>query len=344
MQQQEENLFTQNPNFFTISGPNGISMKVMDWGATILDLITPVKDDNPRHVLLRLKELTDWKRQKVAVNAIVGRFANRIANSSFTIDNVTYQLKSKNRHCLHGGDEGYNRRRFNIKQINHYTLECTLFSPDGDMGFPGNFKLKITYSLANASELLIKIHGECDQKTYASITSHCYFNLNGYHSLVRNHKILSPASQFLDLTTDGIPTGKILQTEGTAFDFSKGKKIGDDLENVPYFDSFKGYDHPFITPKTSNGEFLILSSDDEKLNLAISSDYPAFQLYIANFMSSPGHEMPALDDKKNYESYSAVCIEPEYFPDAPHLKEFKEINPLVEPDKTLDHYIKFRFF
>ncbi|MGN1356724.1 MAG: aldose epimerase family protein [Succinivibrionaceae bacterium] len=332
------------PEIFTITGPDGITLDAMAWGATILDLQVPVLGEASRSVLLRLKTLEDWYRQKVAVNAIVGRFANRIANSTFTIDGDTYQLQSRFQHCLHGGDEGFNRRIFHMEKISSDTLECSLLSPDGDMGFPGNFHLKVTYSLAEKSSLLIKFQGKCDKKTYASITSHCYFNLNGCNSPVLDHKIRSSASEYLELASDGIPTGKILKTPGTPFDFREEKTIGKDLNKIPDYQIFQGYDHPLIKPADSPEEFLTLTSGDEKLHMALSSDYPAFQLYTANFMSSPGHEMRAADNSEEYQSHSAVCVEPEYFPDAPHLSAFREINPPVTPQDPLNRYLKLRFY
>lgn len=341
---QSSSIYPKEPNIVTIKNCNGLEMTVMDWGATILELLVPVNNDKPRNVVLSLRNTDDWETQKVAINAIVGRFANRIANSEFEIDNQIYKLQSKFTHCLHGGNEGFDRKRFNIEKLSDSSLSCTLISPDGDMGFPGEFTLTVTYTITEDNCVQIHFFGTSNKKTYANITSHCYFNLNGYNSSCLNHSMQSSAKQYLEIRTDGIPTGKILDCKNTAFDFSSEKAIGSDIYKIDNYETFRGYDHPIINPENIDHDFITITSDDKKLKMNIRSDYPAFQIYTANFMSSKNHVLIAKDNNQEYLSHCAICIEPEFFPDYPHLKEFAKLNPIVSKENPLDKTIKIQFY
>lgn len=157
--------FSQNPQLNTISNSKGMSVTIMDVGATIFSLKVPVQGEAaPREVVLGLDDPEKWDTQHCYFNATIGRFANRIGMSEFELDGVTYKLNSGARHCLHGGVDGFDKRRFKLLDRDDHSLTYTLHSDDGDMGFPGNFELTVVYRITEDNELLMEYTGRTDKK------------------------------------------------------------------------------------------------------------------------------------------------------------------------------------
>lgn len=335
--------YSQNPILETIRNENGMSVTIMDWGATIISMKVPVKGEGSREVLLGVTDTEDWSTQACFFNATIGRFANRIANSKFTIDDVEYKFDSGAKHCLHGGVDGFDKRRFKLIDKGANTLTYTLHSPDGDMGFPGNFDLTVVYNLTEENELVINYVGKCDKKCYACITNHAYFNLNGYNSSVLNHTVQMDSDYFLPLDNDSIPTGELRPVAGGAFDFTKPKTLGKDFRKDDQMTAALGYDHPFVIKGDLSKPFFTLTSDDKKLSMEVYSDYPAFQMYTGNYVNQGDNRITARDDGQIYPDQCAVCIEPEYYPDCPHLPQYAEVNPMVTPEKPLEKTISYKF-
>ncbi len=335
--------YSLNPNLETISNTNGMSVTVMDWGATIISMKVPVKGEVAREVLLGVKDPADWYKQSCFFNATIGRFANRIANSEFEIDGKKYKLNSGAKHCLHGGAEGFDKRRFKLLDKSVNSLTYTIHSPDGDMGFPGNFDLTVVFTLTDDNELVMQYTGKCDQKCYACITNHAYFNLNGHNSSVLNHTVKMNSTEFLPLDDTSIPTGEVRKVAGSAFDFTKEKTIGQDIRKDDQMKASLGYDHPYLIDGDLTKPFIKVTSDDKKLSLEVSSDYPAFQLYTGNYVNHGDSNITARDDGKVYGDQSALCIEPEFYPDCPHLPQFADVNPMVTPEKPLQKTIVYKF-
>lgn len=336
--------YSQNPNLETIKNANGMSVTIMDWGATIISLNVPVKGDSNREVVLGLKDPKDWYTQACFFNATIGRFANRIANSQFTIDKTTYVLNSGSTHCLHGGVDGFDKRRFKLVDKSENSLTYTLHSPDKDMGFPGNFDLTVVYTVTEDNELVISYVGKCDQKTYACITNHAYFNLNGKNSSVLNHSVQIDSDYYLPLDKDSIPTGEKRKVDSGAFDFRQEKTLARDFRRDPQMEAALGYDHPFLIKGDLNKAFIKVTSDDKKLSMEVYTDYPAFQMYTGNYVHQGDNNIIARDDGLVYQDQCAVCIEPEFYPDCPHLEQFKDVNPLVTPEHPLEKTIRYKFY
>lgn len=319
-----------------------LSLSVMDWGATMLNLSIRVPSENTqRRLLLGLKTTDEYKDQDLFLNATIGRYANRIKGSSFSLGGHEYFLSSGAEHCLHGGIEGFHLRRFDF--IDQTDSSCTLkmVSPDLDQGFPGNFTLIVNFALHPDSTLEIRYYAQCDRECYASITNHAYFNLNGHNSTILNHGLQLDSDAFLELDHASIPTGKIISMENCrAFDFRKMKKIGLDFLNDEQMIPSKGYDHPFLIKGEKDKPFATVLSEDEKVQMQVFTDYPCTQFYSGNYIHAT-RDILAWDDGKPYANQSAFCLEPGFCPDGPHLKEPKT-DP-VGPGKPLDKSIAYKF-
>lgn len=336
--------YSEDPILKTITNQNGMSVTIMDWGATIISIKAPVKNGDKREVLLGVSEPEKWSTQSCFFNATIGRFANRIAGNSFEINGKLYKLDSADRHTLHGGRVGFDKKRFKIISESSNTLALRLFSKDGDMGFPGNYTLTVTYTLKDNNALEVKYLGECDQECWSCITNHSYFNLNGHNSSALDHTVVMDSDSFLPLDDSSIPTGEVRSVKGTAFDFTSPKTVRRDFMKDPQMKAAGGYDHPFLIKGDLSKPFVKVTSEDGKLSMEISSDYPAFQFYSGNYVGMPKPNITARDDGRLYENQSALCFEPEYYPDCPHLPQFSDKNPRVTPQKPLNHTIIYRFF
>ncbi len=332
-----------NPKLETLCNKNGMCVTVMDIGATIVSIKVPVDGEDKREVLLGLEDPSQWLTQQCFFNATIGRFANRIANSKFTIDGVEYKLDSGAKHCLHGGIEGFDKRRFTLLSKTDNSLTYVISSPDMDMGFPGNFELTVVFSLNDSNELDMHYIGKTDKKTYACITNHAYFNLNGKNSSILNHTLKIDSDSFLPLDETSIPTGEVRKVENTAFDFRKPKTIGQDFRKDDQMAACLGYDHPFLIDGDLNKSFIKLTSEDGKLSLEVATDYPAFQLYSGNYINEGTNRIIARDDGQVYKNQSGLCIEPEFYPDCPHMPQFSHLNPIITPNTPLDRHIVYKF-
>ncbi len=337
--------YSENPVLKTIGNSKGMKVTIMDWGATIFSIKVPVPGETePRELLLGVKDPAEWSTQAYFFNATIGRYANRVADSEFTIGGKTYKLNSGAKHCLHGGVDGFDKRRFTLTAESENSLTYTLHSPDGDMGFPGNFDLTVTYTVSEDNTLLVQYLGKCDQECYACLTNHAYFNLNGHNSTIMNHTLWIDSKAFLPCDGDSIPTGEVRPVAGTAFDFNTPKTVAADFMRDEQMRLALGYDHPYLIEGNPDKPFARVVSDDGRVKLEVFTDYPAFQFYSGNYVNV-GVENPTLarDDDKPYPSQSGMCFEPEYYPDAPHLPQFADKNPTVTPERPLDRFIAWKF-
>lgn len=337
-------IYSSKPQLETIQNQHGLTVTIMDWGATIISIQVPVKGEGkPREVLLGVKNPEDWHTQSCYFNATIGRFANRIANNEFTIDGKNYKLNSAAQHCLHGGVDGFDKRRFTLVKREPNCLVYSLKSPDGDMGFPGNYELTVTYTVSDDNALNVQYIGKCDAPCWSCITNHAYFNLNGYHSTVLNHTLWLDSKAFLPCDGGSIPTGEVRPVAGTAFDFNTPKTVGQDFLKDEQMTLSLGYDHPFLIEGSAEKPFARVESDDHKLKMEVYSDYPAVQFYTGNYINTADGKIEARDDGKIYENQTALCLEPEFYPDCPHQPQFAEVNKMVTPDEPLNRFICYKF-
>ena len=337
-------IYSQDPILKTIHNAQGMSVTVMDWGATITSIKVPVTgEEKPREVLLGLKNEADWCTQECYFNATIGRYANRIGHSRFTLNGHDYIINSGAEHALHGGLDGFDKRRFSFTQVSDNSLTFTVHSADGDQGFPGNFDLTVTFTVEDDNTLRMDYLGTCDQDCPACITNHAYFNLNGKNSSVLGHTLWIDSDKIMELDEGSIPTGTLLNLDdNAAFDFRHEKKIGQDFMNHSQMKLTLGYDHPYLIKGDLSKPFARLTSEDGKVSCEYFSDYPACQIYSGNYVHA-SKPIIARDDDQEYPNQSAICLEPEYYPDAPHLPQFATLNPIVTAQNPLKRTICYRF-
>ena len=257
--------------------------------------------------------------------AIIGRYGNRIKDGKFTLNGKEYLLEKNEKGIthLHGGKVGFNHRIFSVTQIVEKDCEklvLSLFSPDGEEGYPGNLDVSVTYKI-EGNDFSIRYTGESDKDTVLNMTNHAYFNLNGYDSVtVLNHKLTIFADKISAVDSVLIPVGE-MNVKGTPFDFNTAKEVGRDIEaDDEQLRLGTGYDHNFIlnTEKTEDFEDKKLAKcsilEGDSIKMEVLTDCPCVQLYAGNFMDCP---IPFKGGVKQIPR-SALCLETQEAPDSPN--------------------------
>ena len=277
--------------------------------------------------------------------AIVGRYANRIDNGKFTIDNTDYNLAvNNNGTSLHGGLKGFDKVNWNVLSYdleNKRFLKLNYLSEDMEEGYPGNLNVNVTYTLSDDNELSVEYNANTDKTTVLNLTQHSYFNLSGESSGdILDHILELNADYFLPVNNKIIPTGEKRPVAGTPFDFKNRKKIGRDLyKEDDQLLLGNGYDHCWVLNDYNKGVRKIseVISEESMIKMEVFSDLPGMQLYIGNFLDG------SLKSKKgmNYIKISGLCLETQFFPNSPNTEKFP--STFLEPGEEFYSKTSFKF-
>jgi aldose 1-epimerase len=318
----------------TLRNKSGMVAQITNFGAKIVSIYVPDSNGKFVDIVAGYDNINEWIKGNPYFGAICGRYANRIANASYTLDGVTYKLPVNNGpNHLHGGPEGFNNQVFDaseVKQTTHgQAVEMTYFCADGEMGHPGNLKVKVTYTLTDDNELVLDYEATTDKKTHVNICSHSYFNLAGHNNpSIVDHELMINAKTFTPVNEFQIPTGEIVPVKGTSFDFIEMHRIGDNIDdNNEQISYGKGYDHNWVIDKPA-GEMGLAAIYKEPVSGRVMEVYttqPGVQLYTANWQdgSDVGKE------GVSYGMRCALCLETQNFPDSPNQPSFPStlLNP-----------------
>ena len=333
----------------TLKNQNGMSISVMDMGATWLSCLVPLKkvpltkepisnksdEVELREILLATNHMEDHLKQTAYMGATIGRVANRIAKGRFTLDNVEYQLPINNgENCLHGGIDGFSHRRWQVEKATESKVLFSLMSADGDQGFPGELMVTVEYELTEANEVVICYGAKTNKATPVNLTNHAYFNLMGANEGVNclNHKLQINSDYYLQIFDDLIPTGQRLPVDNTGFDFRQLKIIEQDFLKGKDQQIASGYDHAFITNHGNDAFAAKLVSPDNKVTLQMQTSQPALHVYTGNFLKGNPAKRQNSQNQTEYQNYAGVALETEYFPDSPNNEQFP--NCVLQPNEN----------
>ena len=309
---------------------------ITDFGATLVSLIVPDKAGNLADVVLGFDDVTAYAASTAFFGATVGRNANRIAGAAFSLGESTYTLEANNNgNNLHSGSDSYAFRIWNVMEHTESSLSLTLESPNGDQGFPGNAKIRVTYTLAHPGTLSITYDAVCDEDTVFNMTNHSYFNLAGHeHGAKAMEQILSMSARvYAEADRNCLPTGKLCSVEGTPMDFRVPKPLGRDIDAD--YETLKlqgGYDHNY---EVFCNPCAILSDPQSGRTMSVVTDCPGIQLYTANELGVNGKGGVFYADR------SGVCLETQYYPDAIHHSQWKQ--PVVKAGEQYHSETKYIF-
>lgn len=287
-----------------------MSVGIINQGAALFSLQVPDRTADFCEVLLQYATPEEYLQNSAYLGAIVGRYANRIAKSQFTLDGTTYKLNGNHpKYILHGGTNGFSQRFWDAKIVGD-ALEMSLESPDGDQGFPGNLRIKVIYSLHDDNSLAIDYHAETDQPTTINLTNHAYFNLGGCGNLA-DHEFFINADSYTENDTDQIPTGAILSLAKTALDLRQPVNIATALRECPSELALtKGFDHNYILNQDCTSLRIpaaVASSAATGIVMELFTSEPAVQFYTSVGLSN---------------TRSGFCFEAQHFPDSPNHINF----------------------
>lgn len=323
---------SQSPQVFTIINTNGLVVRISNYGATLLSVTMPDKDNNLVNVVVGLENLEDYLEQNyidndVYLGSTVGRWAGRISGGKFTIDEVSYQLYKENGVHLHGGKEGFDKKIWNVDFVNESTVTLSYISKHLEEGYPGNLNIVVTYSLTIDNELKIAYKATTDKTTPVNLTNHAYFNLDGSGSILGQVLELN-SDKYVELDEQLLVTGRLLNTENSPNNFK--------IKSVINHDTFDGMDDIFVLNTDDDSHKVSLASEKTGIEMKVYTNQPTLVVYTP-------HQLPKLPYKGgvNYSKYSAICFEAEGYPDAVNQPSFP--SGLLKPSEIYNNTTVFKF-
>ena len=312
-----------------IVNSSGASVELLNLGATVKSLFVPDRNGMLRNVVLGYDETERYLANTHYYGSTIGRYANRISDSSFSLNGKAYRLQSNDTpNSNHGGNDGFHTRIFDIARIaeENGTVTMRYRSPDGEAGFPGQVELNVAYSWSDDNELAIRYTAEVSgRSTPLNITNHSYFNLSGdCTSDATQAELTLHGESILETTDRFIPTGRIIDIRRTPFDFTSPHKIADRigrLGNRP----LKGYNDYYITGGRSSPAAKLY---DRRSGIAMRmyTDYPGVLFYSGDCLPRP---------------YAGVCLEGQLYVNAPNRPEFP--SAILHPGTRYDRLLKYHF-
>ena len=339
----QKNLNGKKTDLFILRNKNGIISELTNYGARVVSLWVPDINGSFDDIVLGCSTLDDYISIKERYfGATIGRYANRIKNGKFKINNTDFILKKNNGpNHLHGGNIGYNDVVWEGKQLDNQTVEFKYLSKNMEEGYPGNLNVKVIYHLSDQNELKIEYFANTDEPTYVNLTHHSFFNLLGAgNGNINNHLLYINAKSFTPIDSKLIPTGKIELAEGTPFDFNTltkiGKRLNDEDEQLKFGN---GYDHNFVLNNSNSTDILAARVIEKKSGriLEVYTNEPGMQLYGGNFLDG----ITIGKQSKAYNYRSAFCLETQHFPDSPNNPNFP--NTLLKPKNNYYSICIYKF-
>lgn len=311
----------------TLKNARGMQVEVINYGAIVTSIMAPDREGEFGNVIAGSDSLDDYLRGFPSA-AVIGRFANRIANASFSIGGEEYKVTVNNgKNHIHGGRKGFAKVLWEIVSVgsNREGSQVTLryLSRDGEEGFPGNLETLVTYSLDDNNTLHIRYEASTDKPTIVNLTNHAYFNLGidpEIHPI--HHELYLKAYGYTEVNDQLIPTGTISPVKGTPLDFTSPKMIGRDIDQITQFRR-PIYDHNFVLG-TKSGEVSHIARVVEPRSgrvMDVMTDQPGVQLYTGN--------------------NRGLCLETQHYPDAINHPHFP--SPIVRPGRNFESVTAFRF-
>lgn len=326
---------------FTLTNSRGMEVDLVSFAASIRSIRVPGRDGKLVDVVLGYDTAKEYELNGGCFGAMVGRFANRLRNARFTIDDVEYQLiPNSGVNHLHGT---YNHKNIpGVMDESTNSVAFTLVSPDGEEGFPGNLHVAFRYTLTEDNTLLLDYTAFTDKATVINLTNHVYFNLSGHDQGDALDTLLQmDAGRYTVADSSNLLTGEIADVAGTPFDFRTPKALGQDiqadnamLKNAKGYDLNMVLDHPGMETPSA-----VAVSPRTGIRMEYYTTQPGTQLY-AGCNIAKGGVLPGKGGAE-YRDYSGFCLESQHFPCAPDFAHFD--TAVLRPGEVYRHSAAYRF-
>ena len=320
----------------------GLKVCISDFGAHIVSVFAPDKNGEVRDVILGFDSVTGYENNPSFFGAVIGPNANRICNATFSIGDKTYKLKvNDGPNNLHSDEaKGFHKRMWDAKAENG-ELVLTLRMEDGDMGFPGNLDVKLTYSITDDAGLKLHYLVTTDRPALINMTNHAYFNLSGQGSgKILDHELKLNASKYTPVVEGAIPTGEEADVKGTVFDFTDFRRIGDDIDDdLEQLTLVKGYDHNWVIDGADGSLKTVATLRDNASGryMDVLTYQPAIQFYAGNCITP--------EDGKggvHYDVRDGLCLETQVHPDSINQAGFPDC--VYTPERPYDTVTIYKFY
>jgi len=309
-------------HLYTMTNTNGLSVSIMDYGATVVSVVTPDRTGHLDDIALGFDDPMTYANAKLNFGTM-GRYINRIGQGQITLDGSTYQLtKNAGPNTMHGGKLGFNRHlwKASVSTSGPRTVSFARVSRDGEEGFPGNLKVTVSFSLTDENRLYVNYFATTDKATVVNLSNHTLFNLSGPgNGTILNDVVTLNADAITPIDATSVPTGEIRKVDGTPYDLRKPTVIATHINDLG--DKPPGYDINYVLSNSGRagvskaGEIYDPNSGRD---LQILTDQPGAQFYTGNLFDG------TLTGKGGvkYTQYCALSLESQHFPDSPHHPNF----------------------
>jgi aldose 1-epimerase len=329
---------------YTLSNGNGVRARILTYGGIIQSLDAPDRSGHEQDIVLGFSTLNDYvtKNSPIAgggvyFGALIGRYANRIAKGTFTLDGTTYHVPiNNNGNSLHGGTIGFDKKIWSATEERGngtVGLQLRYVSPNGEMGYPGTLTSTVTYTLDTHNRLSIGYQATTDAPTIVNLTNHTYWNLVGEASGdVYDQRLMINANRYTPTDSTQIPTGQLAPVAGTPMDFTHASAIGARINaNDPQLLTGQGYDLNWVLNRTDDTSLALAAIARDPASgrtLTVYTTQPGVQFYSGNFLTgtlvgTSGHA---------YRQSDGFALETQHFPDSPNHANFP--STVLRPGQT----------
>jgi aldose 1-epimerase len=312
---------------FTLRNAIGTEVLITNYGAIITAFKIKTTNGNYNDIVLGFDTPEEYMsenylNQYAYFGAAIGRYANRIKNSSFSIDNIKFSVTiNMGKNQLHGGKEGFDKKVWDTVSFENNSLQLKYLSKDGEEGFPGNLETTIRFELNDKDELSYEFTATTDKSTAVNLTHHSYFNLNNGEGPIDDTELKIYSSCILAKDEEDVCTGELIPVENTQFDFREFHSINERWKKE------EGYDHSFIIDNKNDSLEMVAEARQKEITLQVFSTDTTVQFYT-------GQGIGKLKGKNNtmYGPYSGFCLETQKHCNAVNIPHFP--NTILKPGET----------
>lgn len=300
---------------YTFENDQGYRLTVMNYGATVVQYVTPDKDNHFDNIVVGFDQFEDYIGNSPKHGASIGPVAGRIAGATFDLNGQTFQLEANNGlNCNHSGSSGWGSAVFEVEEVSNDGLTFYTERTDGTGGFPGNLKIWVSYTLTEKDKLEISYQVQTDQDTLVNPTNHSYFNLSGNFSQpIDQHVLQLHTKGVYPIAPDGVPAKEVDANRG----FVKGLQTGLALKEIfadpdEQIQVVSGLDHPFALDKEQEEAGCLYDAASGRY-LTFRTDAPCVVTYSANFVDES-----VIINGQPMIQHNGLALEAQALPDAIH--------------------------
>ncbi|WP_437918987.1 aldose epimerase family protein [Sphingobacterium sp. LRF_L2] len=331
-------------NLYVLRNSSGAEVCVTNYGARIVSIMMPDRNGEWKDVVLGFDSIAEYTSKPSSFGALIGRVANRIAYGKFLLDGDTVHLDVNSvPHTIHGGQGGWQTQVFDVEQASDSVLVLRYKAPDGENGFPGEMNVEVTYKLTADNILDLAYQATTNKKTIANLTNHSFFNLSGNpKTKIINHVLTVNADAITPLDEVLITTGEQQPVDHSPFDFRNAARVGDALKDIgsnAQLQIAKGIDHNYVlnSKKDTMAFAAKLYAPETGISMEVYTDEPGLQVYTGNMLDGSRRGKGGII----YDSQSAICLEPQHFPDTPNKADWPPI--FISPGEVYTSHSSYKF-